>query len=339
LRGYFPADAGPAEVRAGLARLAEAHGLTLPELLAANPAYHPALGDDAAWRPPALAVVVPEPPPETPPRWGRAGARAAAEALIVFCETRRDCVALIDPPADADTGPRVEDFRAELPDTPAAGLYWPWLVAERDPRAGGAGRRTGTFAIPPSGFVAGLTAAADLAVGPHRSPAGQTARRALALAAGVDEALHGRLNARGVNAFRERPERGVVLEGTRSLARGGPWRWLNVRRTFLAIAEDVEERTAWAVFEPNGPLLWADLRDAVRAYLTRRWRRGWLAGARPEEAFYVRCDEETNTVAEQEAGRVIARIGLRFPPPIEWIEVRIGRSALGLEVLDVDRAA
>jgi phage tail sheath protein FI len=176
-------------------------------------------------------------------------------------------------------------------------------------------------------------------VGPHRTPAGQTARRALALAAAVEEGPHGRLNARGVNAFRERPGRGVVLEGARSLARGGPWRWLNARRVFLAIAEELEERTAWAVFEPAGPLLWAALRDQVRAALTRRWRRGWLMGASADEAFYVRCDEATNPPAEQEAGRVITLVGLRMPPPIEWIEVRIGRSALGLEVLDVSRAA
>jgi hypothetical protein len=336
---YWPDGAGAAEVRTGMERLALEHGLTLHELLAANPAYHPVLAADPAWRASAVPVVIPEPPPETPPRWSWADTRAAAEALIALCEARRDCVALLDPPATAETPSAAEAFRAELPDTPAAGLYWPWLVAEAAPRAGGAGRLAATLAVPPSGFVAGMTAAADLAVGPHRTPAGQTARRALATAAPVEEEPHGRLNARGVNAFRERPGRGVVLEGARSLARGGPWRWLNARRVFLAIAEELEERTAWAVFEPAGPLLWATLRDQVRASLTRRWRRGSLMGTSPDDAFYVRCDEATNPPEEQEAGRVITLIGLRMPPPIEWIEVRIGRSAQGLEVLDVSRAS
>jgi hypothetical protein len=347
---YWRPGTGRDAVRRGLPRLAADFGVTLWELLEANPAYRPALGPDPAWTPPDAPLVIPEPPAEAPPAWSWEDSCEAARALIAFCEARRDCVALLDPPATAGTAPEVERFRAGLPDTPAAGLYWPWLLAERAPRAGGparlpgtrgvpASRRGETLAVPPCGFVAGLTAAADLAVGPHRSPAGQTARHALAVAVDVDEGVHGRLNARGINAFRERPARGVVLEGTRSLAPYGPWRWLNVRRVFLAIAEDLEERTAWAVFEPGGPVLWAALRDQVRAYLNRRWRRGWLMGNEPDDAFYVRCDAETNPPEERDAGRVIAYIGLRIPPPAEWIEVRIGRSSLGLEILDVSRAA
>ncbi|HET6229341.1 MAG TPA: phage tail sheath subtilisin-like domain-containing protein [Longimicrobiaceae bacterium] len=335
---WAPGDPASA-VREGVERMAAAHGLTPAELLAANPAFRPAIAGDAAWTAPDVPVVVPEPAPEPPARWGQDRAGECARALIRFCELRRDCVALIDPPGDARTAEAVETFRAEL-DTTFAGLYWPWLRTELDPRRGASGAWAPTVDVPPSGWVAGLTAAADLAAGPHRSPAGQTARRALALAAPVDEAVHGRLNARGINVFRERPVRGVVLEGARSLAAGaaGEWRYLNVRRVFLTIAEAIEEGTQWAVFESNGPLLWADLRDGVRSYLRERWRRGWLMGEEAADAFYVRCDEETNTAETRDQGLVIAVVGLRLPPPIEWIVVRIGRSALGLEILDVQRA-
>jgi hypothetical protein len=330
-------DAG--RVRGGLERMARSHGLTLAELVAANPAFRPALADAAAWRAPDVPGVIPEPAPEPPPRWGGDRAAECAAALVRFCELRRDCVALVDPPRGAMGPEEVERFRAGL-DSACAALYWPWLRAERDPRRGSRAPAAATIDLPPCGFAAGLTAAADLAVGPHRSPAGQTARRALALAVPVDEEAHGRLNARGVNVFRERAVRGVVLEGARSLAPGsaGPWRYLNVRRAFLAIAEAIEEGTQWAVFESNGPLLWADLRDTVRGYLRERWRRGWLMGSTAEDAFYVRCDEDTNPAETRELGMVVAVVGLRFPPPVEWIVVRIGRSALGLEILDVQRA-
>jgi phage tail sheath protein FI len=198
------------------------------------------------------------------------------------------------------------------------------------------------IAMPPSGAVAGLTAAADLAVGPHRTPAGQTARVAIAATVVIGDDDHGVLNVRGVNAFRERIGRGVVLEGTRSLTgsqqSGSPWRHLNVRRVMLAILEAIDERTQWAVFEANDPLLWADLRDVLRAFLTQRWRLGWLSGLRADEAFYVRCDASTNPPESVALGYVVALVGLRFPPPIEWIVVRIGRSSVGVEVLDVDRA-
>jgi hypothetical protein len=326
-------------VRTGLERMARSHGLTLAELAAANPAFRPALAGDAGWRAPEVPVVVPEPPPEPPPRWESDRAMECAVALRRFCELRGDCVALIDPPRTARTPREAEAFRAEL-DTVYAALHWPWLRAERDPRRGSRAADAPTIDLPPSGFVAGLTAAADRAVGPHRSPAGQTARRALAVAVPVDDETHGRLNARGINVFRERPARGVVLEGARSLAPGsaGPWRYLNVRRAFLTIVEAIEEGTQWAVFESNGPLLWADLRDVVRGYLRERWRRGWLAGADAGDAFYVRCDEDTNPQEIRDAGMVVALVGLRFPPPVEWIVVRIGRSALGLEILDVQRA-
>jgi len=302
---------------------------------------------------------LPETPLEYPPEWTEADTKGMSDALIRFCQLRRDCVALIDPPGDLRTPSEVQAYRSGF-DTTYAGLYWPWLYVDRYPRSDRAafralpsrdfGRRespesiagASMIAAPPSGIVAGLTAAADLLVGPHRTPAGQTARGVIAATIAVDDDDHGSLNARGINVLRERVGRGVVLEGARSLDRdqspGNPWRHLNVRRVFLAILEVVQERTQWAVFEPGNRQLWADLRDVIRSFLTGRWRRGWLSGLRPEEAFYVRCDEATNPPESLELGRVVAHIGLRFPPPIEWIVVRIGRSATGVEVLDVDRA-
>ncbi|MBI4539738.1 MAG: phage tail sheath family protein [Gemmatimonadetes bacterium] len=364
-----------AAVKPKLEALADRHGLTLEELLAANPTYRGVLADPAGWPGAAAPVLVPEPPDERPPRWTDEDTFQAADAAVRFCQLRRDCVALLDPPPGLRTPRQVEAYRDRF-DTSYAGLYWPWLLVERYPRAarrrqraagipevgrleappsdvrldpsglrasGRAPAGDGTIAMPPSGVVAGLTAAADLAVGPHRSPAGQTARAVIAAAVVVDDEAHGALNARGIDVFRERVGRGVVLEGARSLSReqrsGSPWRHLNVRRVLLAVAEAIAEGTQWSVFEPNDRALWTDLRDQIRSFLTSRWRRGWLMGEAPELAFHVRCDESTNPPESLELGRVVALIGLRFPPPIEWIVVRIGRSSAGVEVLDVERAA
>jgi hypothetical protein len=305
------------------------------------------------------ATEPPEVPTEYPPLWTEADTKSISDALIRFCELRRDCVALIDPPEQLRTPLQVQEYRTGF-DSCYAGLYWPWLYVQRHPRVDRAvsrtppspefGRREAPesvlgepmIAAPPSGMVAGLTAAADLLVGPHRTPAGQTARGAIAVTVPVDDDDHGSLNARGINVLRERVGRGVVLEGTRSLVAnqsgGNPWRHLNVRRVLLAVLEVIEERTQWAVFEPNDQRLWADLRDVIRNFLTGRWRRGWLSGLRPEDAFFVRCDDATNPPESLELGLVIAHVWLRFPPPIEWIVVRIGRSATGVEVLDVARA-
>jgi hypothetical protein len=308
---------------------------------------------------PETPDALPEEPLEYRRAWTVAEAKTVADATIRFCTARRDCVALLDPPAGDLTPREVQEYRASF-DSSFGGLYWPWLLVPRRPRAARPARRTAIsrdfglpetpvvvsaealIAVPPSGLVAGLTAAADLLVGPHRAPAGQTARGAIATTFAVDDDDHGSLNARGINVLRERPGRGVVLEGTRSLTLDqgpkDPLRHLNVRRVLLAILEAIDERTQWAVFEPNDHRLWADLRDVIRSYLTARWRRGWLSGLRPEEAFRVQCDAATNPPESLAQGYVVAEVGLRLPPPIEWIVVRIGRSAAGVEVLDADRA-
>lgn len=295
---------------------------------------------------PKPVVSAPRPPEhiEYPPRWSDGQMRDAAFAAIRFCELRRDCVALLDMPADVRTPRAAEEYRSQF-DSSFAGIYWPWLLVDRNPRGTREQRddpRVSLIEMPPSGMVAGLTASADLQVGPHRTPAGQTARGAIAVSVVVNDDDHGILNLRGVNVFRERIGRGVVLEGTRSLVQtqrsGNPLRHLNVRRVMMAIVEAIDERTQWSVFEPNNQQLWADLRDVVRSFLTRRWRLGWLSGRSEADAFYVTCDETTNPPESIELGYIVAYVGLRFPPPIEWIVVHIGRSSVGAEILDVERA-
>jgi uncharacterized protein len=332
--------ASSAEVRRHLRDIADEAGLTLDELLAANRPYRTALdaGDDLTLTRLDAPLNLPQPAGEQPPAWSDDDTAAAADALIAVCEQRRDCVALIDAPAGATTVPAAESWRDRF-DSPFAALYWPWLETDRLP---GRAVPTVRIAMPPSGAVAGLTAAADLRVGPHRAPAGQTVRAAFGARVPLDSIDHARLNERHVNAFRERPGRGVVLEGARSLSvpQGArdPWRYFSVRRVVLVLEQLMAIAAEPLVFEPNGPRLWTDLRDLLVNMLEQRWRRGWLRGDRPADAFFVVCDATTNPPETVDLGLAVALIGLRLPPPIEWIIVRIGRSAGGIEVLDVERA-
>jgi phage tail sheath protein FI len=55
------------------------------------------------------------------------------------------------------------------------------------------------------------------------------------------------------------------------------------------IEVSVKQGTIWAVFEPNNETLWVKVRIQIETYLTQLWRSGALAGARPEQAFYVSC--------------------------------------------------
>jgi phage tail sheath protein FI len=91
------------------------------------------------------------------------------------------------------------------------------------------------------------------------------------------------------------------------------------------------EGTQWSVFEPNDQLLWMRLSASVRAFLLRVWRSGALFGATPDEAFYVKCDAETNPPEVVEAGQVVCEIGISPVKPAEFVIFRLSQFAGGGE--------
>jgi phage tail sheath protein FI len=52
-----------------------------------------------------------------------------------------------------------------------------------------------------------------------------------------------------------------------------------------------------------------------------------LSGQVPEQAFYVRCDEELNPPETREAGEFHCEIGLAAVRPAEFIVFKIGQQA------------
>jgi Bacteriophage tail sheath protein len=117
--------------------------------------------------------------------------------------------------------------------------------------------------------------------------------------------------------------------GARTLSSDPEWRYLNVRRLFNYISESIMEGTQWAVFEPNDERLWIRLRISVSSFLTRTWRSGALFGATPEEAFFVKCDSETNPADVVEAGQVVMEIGISPVKPAEFVVFRISQYTAG----------
>ena len=96
-----------------------------------------------------------------------------------------------------------------------------------------------------------------------------------------------------------------------------------VRRFFTMIEVSVKKGTAWAVFEPNNATLWAKVRTQIETYLTQQWRSGALAGAKPEQAFYVSCGlGQTITAQDIQQGRMIVEIGMAAVRPAEFIIIK-----------------
>ena len=163
---------------------------------------------------------------------------------------------------------------------------------------------------PPSGAIAGIWGRNDDSRGVHKAPANEVVRGALALETQITKNEHDLLNPVGINCIRTFPGRGIRIWGARTLSSDPEWRYINVRRLFNYIAESIMEGTQWSVFEPNDENLWLQLRIAATNFLTRTWREGALFGSTPEQAFFVKCDSETNPPEVIEAGQVICEIGI-----------------------------
>ncbi|TVR60016.1 MAG: phage tail sheath protein [Gemmatimonadales bacterium] len=237
--------------------------------------------------------------------------------------TRLYRFALLDPPAPEMDAQEILSWRARLGDVSTGALYYPWVGV-----GGGAGW------IPPSGHVAGVTAAADRREGPHRSPANQPLALVQDLSVQVGDEVQGLLNPAGVNCIRAFPGRGIRLYGTRTLSSDPEWRYTTVRRLVLALGETLEKAFQWAVFEPNDTLRRQALSMSITALLERLRRGGALAGDTPDAAYRVKCDEDNNPPRRRDTGMLLAEIAVAPSIPYEFVVFRLGRSGDALEVTE-----
>lgn len=199
--------------------------------------------------------------------------------------------------------------------------YHPWLVVI-DPVSGE------KVTAPPSGHMAGVWARTDATRGVHKAPANTNIAGVIDLKSRVSKGDQELLNPAGINCIRYFTGDGILVWGARTLAdESSPFRYINVRRLTNMIKESVLDGTRWAVFEPNHHPLWAALRRDVNAFLTNVWRDGALVGATPQEAFFVKCDAETNPPEVRDAGMVVTIIGIAPVKPAEFVVFQLMQSA------------
>lgn len=264
----------------------------------------------------ALLKVATEEAPARPRRGAAAATAGAAEAA------HADAPAPSGSPAEARGG-----LKPRSSDRGFGAFYVPWLTVRDplDPRQ--------LVNVPPSGAVAGIYARTDATRGVHKAPANEVIRGALNITYNITRQEQGELNQNGVNCIRLFPTDGIRVWGARTLAEGASeWRYLNVRRLFNMVEESIARATRWVVFEPNDFTLWKSIKRDISAYLNRLWRDGALMGKTPEEAFFVKCDEETNPPDVVDAGQVITLIGIAPVKPAEFIIFRIGQHQGGTNV-------
>ncbi|MFI8252211.1 phage tail sheath family protein [Streptomyces filamentosus] len=256
------------------------------------------------------------------------GVLAVQQGLIAHCELMGDRVAVLDPPPGLSPQ-EVAVWRSERAgyDSRYAALYYPWIDVA-DPSTGR------VSPVPPSGHVAGIWARNDDQRGVHKAPANEVVRGAVSLRTQLTKGEHDRLNPIGVNCIRAFPGRGIRVWGARTLASDPAWRYLNVRRLFNYLEESILAGTQWVVFEPNDDALWARIRRTVSAFLVNEWRKGALFGLTPDEAFYVKCDRETNPPESVDSGHVVCEIGVAPVRPAEFVVFRLSQLTSGTGAVD-----
>jgi hypothetical protein len=249
---------------------------------------------------------------------------AVVDAVLTHCEVRKDRFAILDSPeVIADGG---VDKLGKPRDSKYGAYYFPWIEVY-DPEKG-------NIFVPPSGHMAGIYARSDSERGVHKAPANEIVRGALGLRYGISRGEQDILNPKGINCIRDfsRRGRGIRVWGARTVSSDASWRYINVRRLFIMVEQSIELGTQWVVFEPNDHGLWKKITRDIRAFLYRIWRTGALFGKTPEEAFYVKCDEETNPPEVIDAGQVITEIGICPVKPAEFVIFRIGQWQAGSDV-------
>jgi uncharacterized protein len=251
------------------------------------------------------------------------GVKAVQLAMIAHAELLGDRVAILDPPPGLNAL-QAKEWRTDIADYDSkyAALYWPWLDV-MDPVEGR------LYRIPPSGHLAGIWARSDETRGVHKAPANEVIRGALSLEYATTKGEQSQLNPMGVNCIRAFPGQGIRVWGARTLSSDPEWRYLNVRRLFNFVEESILSGTNWVVFEPNDQYLWESVRRNVGAFLRQVWRAGALMGATPNEAFFVKCDEENNPPESRDAGNLVVEVGIAPVKPAEFVIFRISQFAQG----------
>lgn len=237
-------------------------------------------------------------------------------------QTTKDRVAIFDSSETVEELNSLKPGEGNMPgNSDYAALYFPWIQV-LDPAT------NQEKYVPPSGHIAGIYARVDTQRGVHKAPANETLLGAVGLKYNISKAKQDGLNPQGINCIRNL-NGNIKVWGARTLGgdANGEFKYINVRRLFNYMRESIDEGTQWTVFEPNSPDLWARIRRNITAFLTTVWRSGALFGDTPEQAFFVKCDEETNPPEVRDSGQVVTVIGVAVVKPAEFVIFRISQWA------------
>jgi Bacteriophage tail sheath protein len=238
---------------------------------------------------------------------------AVQRAMIDHCEKLHDRFCLLDALPDQGLKEAVE-WRRNF-DSSHASFYFPYIKVRKGEEV--------LAPLPPSGHIAGMIARNDKVEGVHRAPANQPLEGLVDVAQRIRKRERDFAFDQRVNTLIPFTGRGIRIWGARTLSSDPSFVQINVRRLFILVRKSVEKYAQWVVFEPNEPTLWKKIARTVDVFLADLWKQGALVGAAQDEAYYVKCDEETNPPEARDVGQLVCEIGISPVKPAEFIVVRI----------------
>jgi phage tail sheath protein FI len=245
----------------------------------------------------------------------------AVTTALAYCKDQ-NAFLLVDPDPSVTAGTAVGAAGAFAAEGAHGALYWPRLITPDSQPSG----------LPPCGAVAGIMARTDSERGVWKAPAGLAAgvAGATGVAYPTSDAVSGALNPFGVNVLRSFPGAGLVVWGARTLAgsdlRGDPFKYVPIRRLTDYIEASLYLGTQFAVFEPNDPVLWGQLRLAVGGFMRGLFHQGAFQQSESHnesDSFFVTCDSTVNPQTEIDAGRVNIVVGFAPLKPAEFVVITI----------------
>ena len=246
---------------------------------------------------------------------------AVQKGILDYCSGRKDCFGIVDIGLGRTPTEALAD-KAEIGGSYGA-VYYPWGKVA-DPIGKGKLRLT-----PPSGHIAGVYARTDSERGVYKAPAGTEAvvKGFVEMERGLSNGEVELLNAKAVNCIMPKPNKGIVVWGARMATPDKDRFYVSDIRLDIMIEGSLYEGTQWSIFEPNDEKLWSSLTAQVKAFLYNLWVDGALFGTTPEEAYFVKCDEELNSQEVRDAGKVIIEVGYAKKKPAEFTIIRITQKA------------
>ena len=180
--------------------------------------------------------------------------------------------------------------------------------------------------LPPAPAIVGVYASVDNSRGVWKAPANVSLSNVIKPVLQITNEQQDNLNidvvaGKSINVIRAFTGKGTLIWGSRTLAgNDNEWRYVPVRRFFNFAEESIKKATEAFVFEPNDANTWVKVRAMIENFLILQWRAGALAGAKPEQAFFVKVGlNETMTALDILEGRMIVEIGMAVVRPAEFI--------------------